>query len=143
MLHEEVSLQGKEGAYEEMTDKIMFIPKTEQYSPQDLVIYVTVFNLGFFEIKFRIIKSELAGLTAEGIKHLREIKPDLAKDYINIMTIGQLGWIWLTTDDFKQAETNYKDIIKRLKEGDDVEFTDVSGANKPIKVSWRGLQFHW
>lgn len=126
-----------------MTNKIMFIPHTEEFIPQGLIIYLTKFNLGFFEIRLRLLRSELAGLTDMGKVFLREKNASLAMNFINIITIGQLGWIWFASDIYEEAEQNYKSIIKKLKQGDDVEFTDVGGQNKPIKVSWRGIQFNW
>jgi len=128
---------------EDMPDKIMFIPHKEEFIPQGLIIYLTKFNLGFFEIRLRLLRSELAGLTVEGKAFLRTKNASLAKNFINIITIGQLGWIWFASDNYNDAEHVYRSVIKKLKLGDEVEFTDVGGQNKPIKVSWRGIQFHW
>lgn len=126
-----------------MTNKIMFIPHVEEFIPQGLIIYLTKFKLGFFEIRLRLLRSELAGLTDTGKAFLREKNASLARNFINIITIGELGWIWFASDVYEESEQNYKGIIKKLKLGDDVEFTDVGGQNKPIKVSWRGIQFNW
>jgi len=128
---------------ENMSDKIMFIPHKEEFIPQGLIIYLTKFNLGFFEIRLRLLRSELAGLTVEGKAFLKSKNESLAKNFINIITIGQLGWIWFASDSYEEAEQNYKSVIKKLKLGYDAEFTDVGGQNKPIKVSWRGIQFNW
>jgi len=121
----------------------MFIPVTEEFIPQGLIIYLTKFKLGFFEIKLRLLRSELAGLTVEGKAFLRAKNESLARNFINIITIGALGWIWFASDNYNDAEYNYKSVIKKLKLGDEVEFTDAGGQSKTIKVSWRGIQFHW
>jgi len=124
-------------------DKIMFIPKTETYEPSQLIIYMTKFQLGFIEVTFRLLRSELAGLSQAGIQHLKQLRPDLAKKFINILTIGGYGWIWFTSDDMTLTELNYKDVIKKLKHGEEVEFVDQGHSMKPIKLSWTGIQFHW
>jgi len=126
-----------------MSDKIMFFRKMEEFIPQGLIIYLTKFNLGFFEIKLRLLRSELAGLTEDGKRFLKAKNESLAMNYINIITIGALGWIWFASDNYEEAERNYKSVIKKLKLGDEVEFTDKAGQSKVIKVSWRGIQFHW
>lgn len=121
----------------------MFFPKKEEYIQNGLIIYVTVFTLGFFEVSFRMIRSELAGITRVGLSALRKTDPELARKYINIMTIGQFGWIWFTTDNLAYAEMNYKNIVKRLKFGEEIEFVDKGKQCKPVKISWQGIQFHW
>jgi len=121
----------------------MFIPKKEEFISDGLVVYNTQFTLGFFEITLRMLRSDLVGLSKESIKRLHEKNPYLVNRFINILTIGQLGWIWFTSDDFTVAEREYKKVIKILKLGDDVEFTDYGKQHKPLKLSWRGIQFHW
>ena len=126
-----------------MDEKIMFIPKTEEYIHDGLVTYITVFVLGFFEVSLRMIRSELAGITRVGLTALQKTNPDLAKKYINIMTIGKFGWIWFTTDDFIHAEISYRNIVKKLKFGEEVEFIDMGGQCKPVRISWQGIKFQW
>jgi len=126
-----------------MSNKIMFFPVKEVYNHDELIIYMAKFILGFFEIKLRLLKSELAGLTEEGKHFIKLRKPALAKKYINVLTIGLLSWIWFTSDNYKETEFDYRGIIKQLKLGDEVEFKDLGEQSKPIKVSWRGIQFHW
>lgn len=121
----------------------MFVPKKEEYIQNGVVVYLTVFTLGFFEISFRIIRSELSGITRVGLSALRKNAPDLAKKYINIMTIGRYGWIWFTTDDINYAEINYKDIVKKLKFGEEIEFIDMGKQCMPVKISWQGIKFQW
>jgi len=123
--------------------KIMFIPKKEEFISDGLVVYNTQFTLGFFEITLRLLRSDLVGLSQQSIKRLEEKNPHLVQKFVNILTIGQLGWIWFTSNDFTLAEREYKKVIKLLKLGDDVEFTDYGNQHKPLKLSWRGIQFQW
>lgn len=126
-----------------MNDKIMFVPQTEEYTPNQMILYLTRFTLGFLTVSFRILRSEFAGVTKIAFSMLQKTNPELAKKYINIMTIGAYGWIWLTSDDLALAEVSYKDVIKKLKFGEEVEFIDIGGQSNPIKISWRGVQFQW
>lgn len=126
-----------------MNEKIMFVPKTERYTPNDMILYLTRFHLGFFDISFRIIRSEMSGISRIAFSMLQKTHPNLARKFINIMTIGQLGWIWLTSDQLEEAEVSYKDVIRRLKYGDDVEFIDIGEQSTPVRISWRGIQFQW
>jgi len=126
-----------------MNDKIMFVPQTEEYTPNGMITYLTRFTLGFFNVSFRILRSEFAGVTKIVFSMLQKTNPELARKYINIMTIGSYSWIWFTSDDFTLAEINYKDLIKKLKFGEEVEFIDIGGQSNPVKISWRGIQFQW
>jgi len=122
---------------------LKFLPITEEYYPTPYNVYRTTFNLGFFQFVCSLIDASIIKFNRQIKEMLRQNRPDLTKRYIAILNVGDVAWIWETSDSLKQIEINYRKIIKDLKRGENVEFKDLSKRSSPIRLSYRGIEFIW
>lgn len=125
-----------------MTD-LRFIPLKEEYYPTKYNIYLATFKLGFLTFSINMI-DQTAITFPEDVKVLiKKIKPEFSKRYLNVLTIGHLGWIWYADNKFEKAEEDYKKTLATLKAGDVVIFNDISNKQQPMAISWTGIDFIW
>jgi len=122
---------------------LKFLPITEAYYSTPFNIIHTIFQLGFIEFSCSLLDSSVLKFDKSIRDTLLKHKPEMVKRYISILNIGSLGWIWNTSDVLERITLDYQKVIKDLKYGKDVEFTDISTRNKPIRLSYRGIEFFW
>jgi len=124
--------------------ELLFLPITEQYEPSTHKIYLTVFQLGFLKFKLSLLDTSVLNFSKDFITLIKGANKHLAMRYINILTIGgDFGWIWNSNDNLALCEVNYKETIRLLKQGEAVVFKDLGDRFKPLRLSYRALEFIW
>ena len=134
-----------------MKEKIVFIPASEKYKPHPHQIYQIEFHLEFIRFYLHLMDQDdpyvqkVMGLTRSEKMQIGMTNPAMAKRYICLLTFNNhVSWFWYSADVLDIAEAVFKDVVNRLKFGEEVEFTDFSERkHDPIKVSWIGIKFHW
>ena len=65
------------------------------------------------------------------------------KKYISVMSLDSHAWVFDAGDDLNQMMVNFKHVLQQIKYGENVEFIDLLGELKPIKVSNKAILFWW
>jgi len=118
----------------------MFLPLQETTYKSQHELYYSRWKLHFLNIEIALIDVDNMPLT----EHERE---GLLYDdrYVIMLTIQNvLTWFTAKSNDLEQITIAYKDIVNDLKDGESVEFCDLgTQGNKPIRLSWRAIEFEW
>ena len=122
---------------------MILVPIKEEYYPFPDQVYFCQFQIGFLNVTFGVIDSTNLKRVIEN--ETKREAPKKIKKYICICTINtSRGWIYNQTDDLNEAKLVHFENINKLKEGEAVELRDVSSQqNKPIRISWRAIEFDW
>jgi len=123
---------------------LIFMPDKQQYYPTPHKIYEVTFIIGFIPFQLHLIDTaKLPDLTNLRKRKLRSPYEYLYKRYLCTCTLLGRYWIWHATDNPEVAETQFKEVQALLQQGETFEFKHLSGDLKPVRLSWRGIEFEW
>ena len=127
-----------------MMNDLTFVPITQHYYPEPYKVYEVVFKLGFIPFSLHLIDTtKIDQLDATRLSMLIPKYDYLKHRYMCIMTVEGIYWIWYSTDNINEGETEFKKIQKTLQQGDSVIFKHLGGIRRPIRLSWRAIEFEW
>lgn len=101
------------------------------------------FRLGFFGFTLHMVDSRDS--MSNMVRQIAQTQnPALGKRYVCVLQIGNTSWLWFTSDDLIECENEYKEVLTKLKEGDNVVFEDHGEPKtRSVRLSWRALEIEW
>ncbi len=127
-------------------NELIFIPIRQENMVAPHKIYEVIFKLGFIPFSLHLIDTDK--ITDSALDELRHkvvpAKWDYIKNrYLCILTIDHTFWIWHSTNNPDMAETQFKEVQHILQRGDSFIFKHLGEIHKPVRLSWRAIEFEW